>query len=333
MSSPARARRSIRGRAALRVCIAALSGLLAASSQAASYPERTVRIVAPYAPGGPADLFARIVAQQLAAIWRQPVIVDNRAGATGVIGTEAVVRSAPDGYTLLVGSGSTAIGATLESRLPYDTRKDLLPVSGLVSTPYFLFANSAFPANTVQGLIALAKAKPGEIAFGSAGNGGAPHLAGEMFNLLADTRLLHVPYKGTGPATTAMVAGEVQLMFGSLTSTNAYLKANRLKILGTADAKRSAFLPDVPTIAEAGVPGFEAENWFGLFAPSGTPDAVAKRISDAVAIGLADPDVKNRLWNMGAVPMPLPPKEFQAYFRRQVDLWERVVVERKLRKD
>ncbi len=315
-----------------RLLTAALISMPAMVSLASDYPTRSVRIVVPYAPGGPADTFARIVGEQLAIRWKQPVVVDNRAGATGIIGTQAVVGAKPDGYTLLVASGSTAIAVSLDDKLPYDTLRDLVPVSGLVSTPYFLLANPSLPADSVQALIELAKAKPGEIAFGSAGPGGTPHLSGEMFNLLAGTRMLHVPYKGTGPATVALLSGEVQLMFGSLTSTAQYVESKRLKVLGAADPKRSPFLPDVPTIAEAGLPGYAAENWFGLFAPAGIPDEIAKAIHEATAASLESPAVKAKLWELGAVPMPLSPQDFQAYFRQQVDVWGRVIDARNLKK-
>jgi tripartite-type tricarboxylate transporter receptor subunit TctC len=319
----------------MRAVLAALSlaGVAVSPAVAQSYPVRAVKIVVPYAAGGPADAFARIAAQQLGELWKQPVIVENRAGATGNIGTEIVARAPADGYTLLVGSGSMAISVTLEDKLPYNITRDLVPVTGLASTPYFLFANVDFPANSVRELVTLAREKPDRIAYGSAGNGGTPHLSGEMFNLLADTRLLHVPYKGTGPATTAMLGGEVQLMFGSLTSTNVFVKAKKLKILGAADAKRSVFLPDVPTISEAGVPGFEAANWFGLFAPSGTPPAVVLQIADAVVQTQAIASVKAQMTELGAVPIAGPPREFQAYFDRQVQLWGRVIRERNLRKE
>lgn len=312
---------------------AGLGWALPARSGPAEYPERPVRIIVPYAPGGPADTYARLAARQLSALWHQSVVVDNRAGATGIIGTDLVAKAPADGLTLLVGSGSTAIGVTLEDKLPYDTLKDLQPICGLAFTPYFLFAHPGLAARNVQELVTLARSRPEQIRFGSAGAGGVPHLAGEMFNLLAQTRLLHVPYKGTGPATTAMVGDEVQLMFGSLTSTHGFLKNQRLKVLASADARRSPLMPEVPTIAESGVPGFEAENWFGLFAPAATPSDVAESISEGVARGMATSEARGQLATLGALPMKMAGRDFVAYFRRQVEIWGRVIRARGIRKE
>jgi tripartite-type tricarboxylate transporter receptor subunit TctC len=293
--------------------------------QAQTYPSKPVRLIVPYPPGGTTDILARPLAQKLTEVFGKQVIVDNRGGANSIIGTDLMVRSQPDGHTLLMGTTATSSNAGLYEKLPYDTLRQIAPVSLVASTPYFLFAHVSLPASNVKELIALARSKPGQINFGSAGIGGTPHLTGEMFNVMAGVKLVHVPYKGTGPAVADLVAGQVQLMFTGLPSTVQFVQAGKLKILGVADPKRSAFMPNVPTIAESGLIGFEAASWFGILAPSGTPPAILNRLATEIKAIVSAPEMRERFLAMGAEPMWNTPREFAAFFREDVERWAKVV--------
>lgn len=294
-------------------------------AHAQAYPSKPIRLIVPYPPGGTTDILARPLAQELTKVFDKQVIVDNRGGANSIIGTDLVVRSEPDGHTLLMATTATSSNASLYEKLPYDTLAQLAPVSLVGSTPYFLFAHASLPVANVKELIALARSKPGQINFGSAGIGGTPHLAGEMFNVMAGVKLVHVPYKGTGPAVTELVAGQVQLMFTGLPSTLQFVQAGKLKILGVADPKRSPFMPEVPTIAESGLTDFEAASWFGVMAPAGTPPPILNRLAAEIEGIVSAPQMRERFLAIGAEPVWNTPQEFAAFFRQDVERWAQVV--------
>ncbi|MCU1247823.1 MAG: transporter substrate-binding protein [Edaphobacter sp.] len=319
-----------RARSLLAGCLAIFFGGQALAAD--SYPSKAVRLIVPFAPGGTTDLIARVVAQKMALVWAQPIVIDNRGGATGQIGTEMVANSAPDGYTILMNSAGLVTDANFR-KLPYNTAKAFTPITNAANTPYFLFANPAFPVNSVKELVALAKAKPDQVTFGSSGIGGAVHLSGEMFNALAGVRLMHVPYKGTGAAITALVAGEVDLVFVGLPAAQQFVKNGRLKIIATAGSKRSSFYPDIPTIAEAGVPGYAADNWFGFFGPAGLPADVEHKIAETTVKALATPEVQEQLRQLGAVPVGNSPAEFKADFQSEIVRWGRVIHERGIKQE
>ena len=319
-----------RARSLLAGCLAIFFAGQALAAE--TYPSRSVRLIIPFAPGGTTDLIARVVAQKMAGVWGQPIVIDNRGGATGQIGTEMVANSAPDGYTILMNSAGLVTDANFR-KLPYNTAKAFTPITNAANTPYFLFANPSFPVNSVKELIALAKAKPDQVTFGSSGIGGAVHLSGEMFNALAGVRLLHVPYKGTGAAMTALVAGEINLVFTGLPTGQQFVKNGRLKIIATAGSKRSSFYPDIPTIAEAGVPGYAADNWFGFFGPAGLPPEVENKIAETTARALATPDVQEQLRQLGAVPVGNSPAEFKADFQSEIVRWGQVIHERGIKQE
>jgi tripartite-type tricarboxylate transporter receptor subunit TctC len=294
-------------------------------AHAQSYPDRPVRIVVGYPPGGPTDLIARLIAQKLSESARQQFIVDNRGGANGIIGTEIVARSQPDGHTLLFGTSSLASNGSLYRKLPYDAAKDLSRIALTANTPYFLVVNSTLPVSSVRDLMALAKAKPAQINFGSAGNGAGTHLAGEMFNMLAGVKLVHVPYKGTGPSVTDLVAGRVQVMFVGLPSIIQHVKAGRLRLLAVAEPKRSPLMPELPTVAEAGLPGYESSAWFGFFGPAGVTRELRMRIAAEITKVTQTRDLQDRMLALGAVPLSSTPQQFDAYFREEVARYTKLI--------
>src|SRR5690242_10886670 len=267
---------------------------------AADYPTKPIRLVVPFPPGGTTDILARAVAQKLAETWNQQVIVDNRSGAGGNIGADLVAKAAPDGYTLVMGTvGTHAINPNLYGKMPYDHVKDFAPVILVAGVPNVLVVNPSVPAKTVQEFIAYAKANPGKLNFASSGSGTSIHLSGELFKVMTGVQMTHVPYKGSAPALTDLVGGQVQLMFDNLPSSLAFIKAGKLRALAVTSKTRAAALPDVPTIADF-VPGFEASSWFGLLAPAGTPPAVIAKINGEVAKWLATPEAREKLTAQGA---------------------------------
>jgi tripartite-type tricarboxylate transporter receptor subunit TctC len=315
-------RRSILSAAVAATALLALAPQHAAAQE---FPNKPIRLVVPFAPGGPTDVLARLIGQKLSTQLNTPVVVENKAGANSVIATEHVAKSPADGYTLLVGSPATAANLSLYKTLPYDTLKDLAPVTPIASTPYFLIVNGNAPYNTVQELITYAKVKPNRIAYASAGAGGPLHLTAELFNVSTGIKMLHVPYKGVAPALVDLVADQVQVIFAGLPATRALVQDKKLKLLAVADRQRSSFTPDVPTIQESGVADFSADSWFGLFAPSGTPAAVEERIASAVKTVLAADDVRERMVGLGAVPLSSSPAEFRKYFSAEVAKWAGVI--------
>jgi len=303
---------------------------LPALSQApAAYPNRAVKLVVPFPPGGPLDIVGRAIAQKLTDAWGQSVVVDNRPGAGGNIGADIVAKSAPDGYTILMGALSThAVNPSLYAKMPYDAVADFAPITLVAVTPNVLVVNATLPVDSTTDFIAYAKANSGKLAFGSGSNGSAGHLAGELFKVETGAEIVHVPYKGGAPATQALLAGDTQFMFDNLANAMAQVKAGKLKALAVTSAVRSAVLPDLPTIAEAGGPslkGFEASSWFGLLAPAGTPIDVINRVQQEVAKSLATPSVKDRLVSQGAIPSGITPAEFARFIDAETKKWAQVV--------
>ena len=307
--------------------LAAFALLLALTAPAAAeYPDRPVRLIIPFPPGGSNDVVGRLVARQLSVKLGQQVVVDNRAGAGGVLGTEAAVKEPPDGYTLLMISIAHAVNPALY-KLTYDPVKSFVPVSIFATGPNVLVVNPQLPVHSVKELVALAKQKPGELDYASAGVGSFQHLGGELFKLDAGVDLVHVPYKGGGPAMSDVVAGHVKIMFSSLVQTTPFIKSGQLRALGTGGAKRSTVLPDVPTIAEAGVPGYLADNWWGLLAPAGTPDPIITKLYDATQEALKAPELQEVFAREGASAVTMTRDEFAKYIQNEIVKWGRVVKE------
>jgi tripartite-type tricarboxylate transporter receptor subunit TctC len=285
-----------------------------------------VTIVVPFPPGGTTDILARIVGAQLEQRFHQPFIVENRPGAGGNIGTARVAKAAPDGYTLVMGTvGTHAINMALYKDTGYDNVKDFAPISRIANVPNVLEVGASQPYRNVKELIAYAKAHPGEITFASSGNGTSIHLAGELFKTMTGVDMRHVPFRGSAPAITALLGGHVDIMFDNLPSSYAQIKAGGLRPLAVTSAARSAALPDVPTLAESGLPGYEATSWFGLLAPAGTPPAIIKLLDDQIVAILADPAVKAQLDEQGAVPHPESPEEFSRFIRAETTKWAKTV--------
>jgi tripartite-type tricarboxylate transporter receptor subunit TctC len=299
---------------------------LAAPVSAQNFPVKTVRLIAPFAPGGATDVLARLTAQKLGERWGQTVIVDNRPGAGGNIGAEIAARAVPDGHTLLVAGAPHAINMTLYPKLTYDLARDLVAINRIAGYPSAIVVHPTVPARTVKELIALAKARPGDLAFGSPGPGSPNRLAIELFMLMAKVKMLHVPYKGgSGQVVTDLVSGQVQLASMGLPPSMPYLKAGRLRPLAVTGAKRSPLLPDVPTVSEAGLPGFEVTSWYGVFGPAAVPSSVVTRVNADVTAILEATDLKQRLEQLGADPAPQSPADFARYVREEIAKWAKVV--------
>ena len=308
--------------------LGALPALFATLAAAQTYPTKSIRIVVPFPPGGATDMLARDVAQKLTEVWAQPVIVDNRPGAAGNIGSELVAKAAPDGYTLEMGTvGTHAINASLYAKMPYDHVKDFVPVILVASVPNVLVVNPAVPVNSVAELVAYAKANPGKLNFASSGAGTSIHLSGELFKTMAGVQMTHIPYKGSAPALQDLIGGQVQLMFDNLPPSLPQIKAGKLRALAVTSAARAPALPDVPTVAEAGLPGFEASSWFGLLAPAGTPPTIVARLNAEVAKWLATPEAKDKLSKQGANAAGGTPEDFVKHIATETAKWAKVVKE------
>jgi tripartite-type tricarboxylate transporter receptor subunit TctC len=319
----------------LRFVAAAIAGSLIALPQAAaqgvatgsaqSYPSKPVRIINPFAAGGGLDVLLRPIAQKLGDSLKQPFIVENRSGANGIIGAELVAKSAPDGYTLLAGTtGALSMNAAVYSKLPYDPVKDFAPITNFADSAFILSVHPAVPAHSVQELIALAKSHPGKLTYASFGFASSSHLIAELFSMAAGVEMVHVPYKGSAPAVADLVAGHVTMMFDSLQSQMPQLRANRLRALGLAAAKRSAATPETPTLAEEGIPGVEGGSWYGLLAPAGTPREIIDRLHTEVVKALAAPDMQERFNSVGIDPVGNTPEDFAAQIRADITKWARV---------
>jgi len=300
--------------------------LLLPAPAAADYPDHPIRMIIPFPPGGSNDVVGRLVARQLSAQLGQTVFVDNRAGAGGVLGTELATQAAPDGYNLLIISIAHAVNPALY-RLKYDSLKSFTPISILATGPNVLVVNPALPVKNVQELLALAKQKPGEIDYASAGVGSFQHLGAELFKLTAGVNLQHVPYKGGGPAMQDVVAGHVKVMFSSLVQTTPFIKSGALRALGTGGTKRNPVLPDVPTIAEAGVPGYAADNWWGIMAPAGVPKPMVDKLYAAIQAALKAPELQEAFAREGAASVTMSTEEFAHYIESEIAKWGRVVKE------
>jgi tripartite-type tricarboxylate transporter receptor subunit TctC len=292
----------------------------------ASYPTKLVRMIVPFAAGGSTDLFSRTVAQLMSDAWKQSVIVDNRPGGGAIPGTMLAVKAPPDGYTLLVGTVSThAVNPALHPKLPYDALKDFAPISELVYIPQLLSVHPSLPVKSVRELVALAKARPGEINYASGGMGATPHMSMELFQLVSKTQMTRVNYRGSGPAMIGMLSGEAQVMFDAAVTTIPHMRSGKLRTLAITTLKRSALLPDIPTVAESGYPGFETLVWFGLFAPAGTPPEIMTRIHETVSTGLSAPAMRDRLTANGFEIVVSTPAEFAKRIAREIEKWRGVV--------
>ena len=314
-------------RAMTCIAVVALAFALPASGQApGAYPNRPVKLVVPFPPGGPLDIVGRTIADKLSQAWGQSIVVDNKPGAGGNIGADHVAKSPADGYTILMGALSThAVNPSLYAKMPYDAVKDFAPITLVAVTPNVLVVNAALPVNSAKEFVAYAKANSGKLAFGSGSNGSAGHLAGELFKVDTGTEIIHVPYKGGAPATQALLAGDTQFMFDNLANAMPQVKAGKLKALAVTTAERSKLAPELPTMAEAGLPGFDISTWFGLFAPAGTPkDIVAKWNIEVVKI-LNAPEMRERLVAQGAEPAPMSPDQFAAFVQSEIPKYARIV--------
>jgi tripartite-type tricarboxylate transporter receptor subunit TctC len=301
--------------------------VLAGSAARAEYPEKTVRIVVPYPPGGFNDTLGRIVAQKLTEAWGQPAVVENRPGGGTLIGTDSVAKAPPDGYTLLVVAFPFAVNPSLYAKLPYDTVKDFAPLLLAGQTPNLLVVNPAVPIHSVKELIAAAKAKPGSLSYGSTGSGSSNHLSMELFRTMTGVDLVHVPYKGSAPMVTDLLGGHVHVAFDNTPNVLPQVKAGKLRALAITSATRSAMVPDVPTVAEAGVPGYEVGVWFGIVAPAGTPPAVVAKLNAELNRMLTLPDVKQKFADQGVEPVGGSPERFAAHLTAQIEKWTKVVKE------
>ena len=299
----------------------------------AAYPNRPVKFIVPFPAGGPVDVTARAMAQKLGELWGQNGIVDNRAGAGGIVGAEIAAKQPADGYNLFVCAIHHSVLPALKPNLSYNIEKDFVPVSFGAMFPVILVAHPSLPARNVAELIALAKREPGKIAFSSSGNGGGTHLAGELFNMHAGTQLQHIPYKGSAPAMTDLLGGQVQLMFADAPTALPQIRAGKVRALGVASAQRSALLPELPTIAEGGLPGYEAYSWAALVAPAGTPKDIVAKISSDLQRVMTQPDVKQRLFDAGAEAMPTSPEKLAQMLRSEIEKWAKVVKAANIRMD
>lgn len=312
---------------AWRIIVAAL--LVGYSQQVAlaQYPVKPVRVIVPYSPGGAVDSFARVLTEQLSEHWNQSVVVENRPGASTMIGAEQVAKSPADGYTLLLTAELTLVTLPhLYEKIPYDPLRDFAPITGLVSATQALVANPSLPVKTVNDVVTLAKAKPGELTYGSFGIGSTGHLNMEVFQAMTGTRFNHIPYSGAGPAMNDVVGGHVSLMFAALSIVKGSVGAGKLRMIGVGSDRRSGEFPDVPTISESGVPGFEAKSWFGLVAPAGTPPEIIKKINEDVTKVISDPAfARQYLAAQGLVPITGTPEEFAAFIRAETKRWGKVV--------
>ena len=317
---------SMQAFAAALLAAIALVATTPAAAQGASYPTKPVRLVVPFPAGGTTDILARAVAQKLSETWGQQVIVDNRPGAGGNIGSELVAKAPPDGYTLLMGTvGTHAINPSLYAKMPYNHVKDFTPVILVAGVPNVLVVNPSLPVNSVQELIAYGKANPNKLNFASSGNGTSIHLSGELFKTMTGVQMTHVPYKGSAPALTDLIGGQVQLMFDNPPSSLQFIKAGKLRALAVTSLARSQALPDVPTLAESGLPGFEASSWFGVLAPAGTPADIVAKLNGAVAAWLASPAAKEHLAAQGAIAAGGSPDAFVKHIADESAKWAKVV--------
>lgn len=318
--------------AAILAVAASVSGFGTAWSQ--SYPAKPIRFIVPFPSGGGADIFARVVGRKLGENMRQNIVVDNRAGASGIIGCEYVARSAPDGYTLLMGTtGTHTTNPAVFSKLPYDPLKDFVAISLVAESPFVLLVHPSLPAANLKELIAFAKARPGQLTYASSGTGSSSHLGFELFNLMAGIKGIHVPYKGLPPATLDTISGYVTMTWNSITASAPYIRNRQLRALGIGSTKRSALMPDIPTVSEAGLKGFELGSWYGIFSPAGTSPEIVRRIRSEVVKAINDPGLKDQFTALGAEPVGSTPEEFTAVLQRDLVKWAKVARQANVKAD
>jgi tripartite-type tricarboxylate transporter receptor subunit TctC len=315
--------------------VALAMGLTAMASSAlaqaaANYPARPIKIVVPFAPGGTTDMLARLVGQRLTQSWGQPVVIENKPGAGATLGADIVAKSAPDGYTLLMGAAHHTIAQNVYAKIPYHFDRDFAPITMVAMVPNMVVVNSEVPAKTIGEFIALAKTQPGKFNYGSAGAGTAHHLIGEMFKLRAGVDLVHVPYKGSSPAVADLLSGQVQLMFDTVTSGLPQVKAGKLRALAVTTAKRSSAMPDVPSLSETALPGFDVGTWFGLLAPAATPPAIVQKLNAEIVKIIQQPDVRKQMLEAGSEPMGNSSQQMAAQIKAELEAFEAVVKQIKL---
>ena len=311
----------------LRGVVAWVLAIASFASAAQNYPNRPVKIVVPYAVGGSADVYGRVLAAKLSEALGQPFVIENRPGAGAIVGTDAVAKSAPDGYTLLVMSNTHTVNETLFPKKPYDLIRDLAPITGINSQDLLLVANPKVPASNLKEFLAYAKKNPGKLNYASSGPGTPYHMAGELFKYMAGVDIVHIPHKGSDQARTAVLGGEVDIMFDAISTIIGQVNAGKLKALGTSGKTRSPVTPDVPTISEAGVPGYEATIWLGLMAPAATPKPIIDELNSAVNKVINSPDIKENWAKQGAVPMGMTPDQFGKFVRADIQKWAKLVKE------
>jgi tripartite-type tricarboxylate transporter receptor subunit TctC len=315
-----------------RALVIAAACAITTSAAAQTWPTRPVRIIVPFPPGGGVDFVARLLAQKLTEQIGSPFVVDNRPGASGILGTELGARAAPDGYTLLMTPPEIAIDPSVRSKLPYDPLKDFAFISQLTSGQFMLAGHPSVPVKSVKQLVALAKARPGQLNYGHSGTGGINHLSGELFQSLAGIRWENVPFKGSGPAMIGLISGEIDFIFASTTGLVQPARAGKVRPIGVTGMKRLGEMPDVPTIAESGVPGYNVTGWYGFFAPAVTSAAIVRRLHAEAARGLNTPDVREKLARTGNEPIVSTPEEFDAFMRAEIAKWAKVIKESGLKK-
>src|SRR5262245_29967910 len=303
----------------------ALALLCPALATAQDFPNKTIRLIVPFPPGGPNDIIARVVGQRMSELLKQPIVIDNRSGQGGVVGTDVVAKAPPDGYTIAIASaGALAISPSME-KVAYDTLRDLQPITLVAKVPEMLVVATSVPANNMQELVALAKSKPGKLNFASSGPGSMPHLAGELFRITAGIDIVHVPYRGAAPAVNDLLAQQVEMVFLDLPILLPQVQAGKLKPIAVGARERAPSAKDVPTTAEAGFPQIEAENWYGMVAPAGTPPAIVAKLNKIASEAMQGADVKEKLLSQGATLSPTTPEAFAAYMRSEIDKWGKVV--------
>ena len=308
----------------LGLIVTALAAL-ATPSAAQSWPTKPVKIVVPFGPGGPADVYARIVAQGLTEALNQQFIIDNKPGAGALIGTEVVAKAAPDGYTLLMMSNTHTVNETLFAKRPYDLMRDLIPVAPVNSSDLVMVVHPSVPAKTLQEFVALAKAQPGKLTYASSGPGTPYHMAGELFKSMSGTDILHIPHKGSAEARNDVMGGHVQMMFDAVTAMKGSIDAGEVRALATTGLQRSSVMPNVPTVSESGVPGYEATIWLGIMAPKGTPKEIVDKLNAEIGKIIAKPEIRDAWARQGAVPMTMTPDQFGAYLKQDIEKWAKVI--------
>jgi len=314
------------GPARVALAGALLAAVAAAPAVAQTYPAKSIRMIVPFPPGGPNDILGRVMAAEMGRLLGQQVVIDNRGGAGGTLGSDLAAKAPADGYTLLLsGTASLSIAPSLYSKLPYDPVKDFAPVSLIATAPSILIAHPALPVRTVKDVIALAKAKPGQLNFASAGIGTPPHLAGELFKSMAGVSIVHVPYKGGGPALTDLLAGQVEMYFSGISSALPLVKDGKLRGIAVTSAKRTSIMPEMPTIAESGIAGYEVGNWYAIVAPARTPEVVVARLHGEIVKVLGIAEMKKRLVELGADPVGSTPEELARYQQAELAKWAKVV--------